>query len=306
MQNYLKYEYISITEVIQTDTNVFPAVCFCSNVNDKKLVSEFRFMNEVFKLPVKENEEFDSFEIKGITNHNCLRFNGFSRNQSLNLRKSSKSEIFENKVTGIITTFKLRGNNLFLYIDNNYLNVYKSSLDYQKYRKLRLKKGYSYEIMVTKSVVKKLGYPYNDCEVDTHETYRQINCIEACIYEKNAFNYNCSLSVGFYAKSELEDCRKMKTSDGIYKDQKEIIQAKCLNYCPKECETTSYSIDMLELKDQSNSQLKLRIFYSDFNYKLTSEYPKMTIFNLIGTIGGILGVFIGFQLLTLVELFENS
>ena len=49
---------------------------------------------------------------------------------------------------------------------------------------------------------------------------------------------------------------------------------------------------------------ELNVFYDNFEYILISQYPKITSDEILGTIGGLVGLFLGASLVSFGELFE--
>jgi len=55
--------------------------------------------------------------------------------------------------------------------------------------------------------------------------------------------------------------------------------------------------------DISNNNYKIYFYYQDLKYTLISEQPKVELFGFISKLGGILGLFIGFSFISLLDLF---
>ena len=54
----------------------------------------------------------------------------------------------------------------------------------------------------------------------------------------------------------------------------------------------------------ANSFIRLKIYYDTLNYDLTEEKPKMSVVDLLASIGGNLGLFLGVSIFSLCELLE--
>ena len=50
--------------------------------------------------------------------------------------------------------------------------------------------------------------------------------------------------------------------------------------------------------------IKVDIFYQELKYELVKEKPAVELGNLLGELGGSLGLFLGASLLTFVEIFD--
>ena len=82
----------------------------------------------------------------------------------------------------------------------------------------------------------------------------------------------------------------------------------CLVYCPLECDSLSYDISLCmeainDKNDTSNNNYKIYFYYQDLKYTLINEQPKVELFGFISNLGGILGLFIGFSFISLLDLF---
>jgi hypothetical protein len=88
---------------------------------------------------------------------------------------------------------------------------------------------------------------------------------------------------------------------------------KCLTLCPIECDSinykieqnsfqipTNYSINQLDL----NKYVNILINYQNNQYTLISQSPKMQLFDLISSVGGLISLFLGFSFLTLIEFID--
>lgn len=109
--------------------------------------------------------------------------------------------------------------------------------------------------------------------------------------------------------------------------------SKCLEECPVECDTVSYFIEMSSAHYPSDYYIKLlkangtrstkikfdaniseqtlkenilyvRIFYADLTYDTITQVAQITFDQLLGTIGGQLGLFIGISFLSIMEVVE--
>jgi hypothetical protein len=58
----------------------------------------------------------------------------------------------------------------------------------------------------------------------------------------------------------------------------------------------------INAKTVKDSMIRLNIFYDSLSYSMTEESPQWTITNLIATLGGNLGLFMGLGLLSLGEM----
>lgn len=96
-------------------------------------------------------------------------------------------------------------------------------------------------------------------------------------------------------------------------------------HCPIACEETYYDIRASTLEYPSTSAIrhavynnwtrqtqdsmkdnliKLYVFYNSFDYKVIEEIPDYPLGSLLADIGGLLGLFLGASILTVIEMFE--
>ena len=54
----------------------------------------------------------------------------------------------------------------------------------------------------------------------------------------------------------------------------------------------------------SKTFYSINVYYSDLKYLLIKQHPKIELFGLISNIGGILGLFLSFSFISLLEVFE--
>ena len=118
-----------------------------------------------------------------------------------------------------------------------------------------------------------------------------INCAKDTFFSKsNEYDNNCSQSCPLECNSyhfKYEQSSLSFPSD-FYTNhlQKNILKS-----------TRSIS----EVKD---SVAKVKIYYETLNYKLISEGEAITFTNLLSSVGGVLGLFLGMSWLSFIEIFE--
>ena len=105
------------------------------------------------------------------------------------------------------------------------------------------------------------------------------------------------------------------------------IADECLAQCPLECDYTTYDWSMstldypsvtffdsirnsskfyrnVSLEKYKESHLVLNVYYPSVEYKEIVEIPKTNFLDLIANLGGVLGIFLGFSIFSLVEFAE--
>jgi len=78
----------------------------------------------------------------------------------------------------------------------------------------------------------------------------------------------------------------------------------CEEQCPMECDSISYSLTIQSNYLDLGGYSYVYIYYPDFYYTSITEQSKTTFDNLIGNLGGLLGLFIGGSLISFFEIFE--
>jgi len=194
------------------------------------------------------------------------------------------------------------------------------------------------EVIIKKTVSKRLGYPYNNCikindinseklENDqiynyilkyTNYSYKQTDCFDYCI-GKQMLNYlNITNRIDNWVNVLTEFSNKSTELTNIYsKLIKGEITNICTPFCPLECDTISYdvSISSTKISPKYNEYLKsvnistdnlihLNVYYDNLEYTSIEQVSKMELQDLISNIGGNLGLFIGISFLSFAEIIE--
>lgn len=158
---FLKFEVSTHTKRIQVESNVFPAVAFCSDHIDitakDQIFTRAVFVNgttftnlsgEIFTEKALAYGNLDSFH--------CIRFNNHRTETSQENLISSQdiNNHFQFEISNK-TNFSM----LHLFLSDNYVNTVQWS---QYMTGFSFSKGY-YWIDVSKSIEHRLEYPFNDC-----------------------------------------------------------------------------------------------------------------------------------------------
>lgn len=162
-------------------------------------------------------------------------------------------------------------------------------------------------------------------------SYEQFNCLHRAYRRKVFTDCNCVVElsdVGVEAKmcftKEEQACRisieqslQISKFDGIFDDQ-----------CPLECNINELNMKLStvsfpsfqygnyllknninfkeskhthDLVDVRNSVVRVNFYFKKLGHEILEEKESMTLVNLLANMGGILGVFLGMSLLTLIE-----
>ena len=176
--------------------------------------------------------------------------------------------------------------------------------------------------------------------IRTYGVYSQKYCFLICYNDYIVLNCNCS-SVEFFRHDDsrgmtnIDDARCLNYKSGEFYSNDSLMNA-CYASCPQECNTTEYGLQVsfadyptefyaslvkaffvhhrdrypsrffnfgsrAELK---RSALAVNIYYRDTSFMLIEDSLAKTVEQLIADVGGLLGLWIGASLLSIVEVFE--
>ena len=102
------------------------------------------------------------------------------------------------------------------------------------------------------------------------------------------------------------------------------IDSECRALCPLECSSVKYDLTVSTLsypsvntynfyKDKLGNEsyeevksksIELNVYYSELGYTLITQTTKTSVIDLLSSIGGTLGLYIGISLLSFVEIVE--
>ena len=168
--------------------------------------------------------------------------------------------------------------------------------------------------------------------------YRQKYCYQYCYQQKVINTINCydpSLLNPFPSKT-VKPCSTLSEVSQMTAVKSEFqttgINSQCSSDCPLECSQvmydstvsiayypTNFYANWLMLQSNvlqkftnnvtsktliDDCMLKLNIYYNDLTYTSIKESASMTWDSLLGDVGGQLGLFLGFSILTFAELIE--
>ena len=150
-------------------------------------------------------------------------------------------------------------------------------------------------------VIRNVTYCSNDDEINC---YRKFNsffktadlnmlCDSACPQQCNTRKYILSTSMATYPTLGY-----LKTLQSIYNTQGLVTENDTTYFFPQNVSDT-------ELMEFARTGLiKLIINYDDLYYTSIDEFPKVTFESFIGTLGGQFGIFMGFSLLSFIEIID--
>lgn len=272
--DYTAYDVISQTKTHHFKNDTFPAITLCSYF-------EITITQCIFNSKSCQSE-FETFkDLRDGTTEQCYRFNSNGTYNGTGLHMKINFFQYPSKT--------------YIYITDKYVNNFRSQIP------TIFKPGSEYDVFFNKLVDIKLPQPYNPCLTMQDESYRQQNCIDSCIYNNLHSKLNCTIP-GFYMSPNLQMCSHPENASDIY-------EAQCLGECElKECKSISYEVALSsdELPNYSTffaSTVFLNFRFSS-NYLEISQVPKTTQADMLASLGGMLGVFLGSNLLSIVEILE--
>lgn len=281
--DYLEYDVISITRSLQVANATFPAITLCS-------LGALTFTGCFFEDSEECITQFEFFYVLDETStgtSNCYRFNSptspglngikFGTRLSVNVRVASIASL------------------IYFYAADNYVNSFDTQIP------VYANPGLKYDIFISRLVDIKLPEPYNPCLTMQDESYRQKNCIDSCIHKNLHSQLNCTMP-GFYMLPSLTLCSNPKAKKAIY-------EPACFGACKsKECKATKYEVAVYSSDLPQFSASTSKAIWLDFKYRLDSleitQIPKTTLADMLASLGGMLGIFLGSSLMSIVEILE--
>ena len=117
-----------------------------------------------------------------------------------------------------------------------------------------------------------------------------------------------------------------KCALNVYNEIAELQSAICTSLCPLECDNIQYSfttsssdfpgknlLDLVHMKHQNLSKKELterltsfRVYYQELKYTLTSQVFTINVYDMVTSIGGAFGLFIGGSILSILEIIYGS
>lgn len=164
--------------------------------------------------------------------------------------------------------------------------------------------------------------------------YRQRDCHQLCL--QKLINEACNCSMLIYLEfQDVQECNSLlaiRCALNVILTFSNLLYEKCAEYCPLECETLRYKISYTTAgypsdfgidnfrnmpvfrkydpnRTLTNQQIRetilsVNIYFDELEYSLIEHYPSQTLGDLISSIGGTLGLFLGISILSFVEMLE--
>jgi len=339
IKTYYEYQVVTNINVISEQTLPFPTVSFCMNSKIKPNISN---LNNVLLSCNFEQSTCNSsdFEIQYYPDKSfsmCLRFNSGKNffNESTTIRNIKR----KGPRLGFNVFFNTTNLNNLLFPESKIMaymnNASDMFLPLRAYNSIQSNGNFlirgSNLIKMEIDLIEKLSEPYNNCvKKDTTDfisdffqyfirnkmTYLQSDCFDLCNLEMIKNACNCTDRIGSQSEcfDNSLDCIEKRNSD--YESQKNQFSLQCTKSCPPECDFINYKTYVSYLGPINadwqkrfpgvlNEHLyQVGVYYEKLEYTLINQLEKMSTFDFASSVGGILGLFIGFSFITLVEIIE--
>lgn len=304
--DYLRHDVITQSKLIEPKSVMFPAITICipsPTINNHKLADMISTID--FKMrTLNVSKDIKSFENVGIYD-NCIRFNHEPEHARTIEGSGFHSHSFRVFFSNDFSTLVFKPSYFHVYITDNYIRSFRGLVP------IPVETTKQHHIAINKLVDVKLPEPYNQCGSNSSQRkYRQINCIDQCIQKSIFDKYNCTYINNNH--SEFKSNHRCLTDILIPKVRYKRLQSwesefedSCRVMCPIECTTVKYEMSLRTTNARKMLPF-IQIFFSDIKYVEMSQVPKMSVFNLISSVGGVMFLFVGLRALSCVELLEFS
>lgn len=316
VQDYYAFEVITNIETVPATVVPFPTVKFCS----------FDLKQFSYKSDCKFNGQSCSLENLIVTPDSCVAFNtGLTQ-------EFYSTTVFNSTQSGYHFGLTL-----------NLYNKGTRSIKFKIYHQTKEPSFKEFmfapasgetDYMISRELKNKLSDPYSQCQRDysfsTIGEYDKLNASNVPYFQSNCF-ITCRMF------KEMEFCNKSQKFEeifqyyytnnvyfhSIYEDvkwecwsenrdlandfdknfEKKGVNEICKDLCPIECNSVEYDVSSFFIKSGLNRTV-MNVYYKDLNYKLITEIPKTNLDSMIGTVGGLLGLFLGISYVSVFEILE--
>jgi hypothetical protein len=338
--DYLQYDTTTSIQTIYEQEPEFPTISLCNRLSKNfelnPTVLWFNNLNLIKEWKNHIAQYNDAYYGK------CYRFNSGLNwtNQSIEIKKSKKISAEEGLWLSFYSNTSLDFGELKIFIHNyteNPKNIYRKgsliSSGANNYFLVKRTLDQKLESPFNSCLKDINQFPFNKTIIDylnkTNRKYSQFECFNLCsnLYYNQTNPCNC-----FLASLDEEpyfSCGDNNSCLQIFNNNFNQIE-KCSQYCSLECDQYSYEINLVSNKivgtgkihqfdndyvysflpdfqtyeNVSKTYYLVNVYYEDLKYTLISQQPKIELFGLISNLGGILGLFIGFSFISLLEIIE--
>ena len=164
----------------------------------------------------------------------------------------------------------------------------------------------------------------------TNNSYYKLECDRLCRNLKNKEESRCNCIESIDSSSDCSNSKNVTIKacyDKFLSDfQNSNVIKICSQYCPLECDSISYSIStnseqfpftgsfsnltsfeyqkFLSYEEVQKYYVSIRAYFPELKYTLIKQQPKVEVVDLVSSVGGTLGLFLGISFLSFVEIIE--
>ena len=333
---FLRFETVNIIDVFYEKTSEFPTVSFC---DPNQSLDNVTFLKLKFNYNNHLNTSYLSTFYEPFYNR-CYRFNQGVNNPVLNSTNSGPNYGLQ---MDLKVNSDRDYNELIIFIHNQTFNtstinnrgyritsgnIY--SFELEKIFDEKLGSPYNAclknvsEFNLNTTII-------NIILNELKSVYTHRECFRLCrnLMVREKSTCGCMQTIYNTAScqsdnSTIKECYEKYNAD-FYKENS---YETCSNYCPIDCYSSFLEVKslssslpetgriisspkMLNYSDQfqtysevKKSFFSISIYFSDLKYTTITEQPKTEIINLVSSIGGYLGLFLGASFLSFIEFFE--
>ncbi len=333
--SYLKFDTVTIIDVFYEKTSEFPSVSFCdpnqslNNVTFLKLKFNYNYLNNSYLTPFQEPFYNNCYSFNQVLNNSVYFSTNSGPNYGLQMDLKVNSVSDYNELIIFIHNRSLNTST----INNRGFRIMSGSMYLFEIEKVFNEKLPSPFNSCLNNVS---NFDLNKTIVDTitnelKSIYTHRECLRLCrnlmVIERS--KCGCMQTILNTASCQnanetIKECFEKYNAD-FYKENN---SETCSQYCPIECyssflEVKSLSLNLPETGNiisstkafnysnhfQTYSEVKrsffsISIYFNELKYTTITEQPKTEIINLVSSIGGYLGLFLGASFLSFMEFFE--
>jgi len=339
--DYLQYDTTTSIQTIYEQQPEFPTISICSRIdsNFEIKILDFWLNNENLINEWKNHIE----QYNDAHYGKCYRFNSGLNwtNQSIEIKKSKRIGSDEGLWLTLYANTHLVFSELKILFHNyteNPKNIFRKgsfiSSGTNNFFQIKRTLDQKLESPFNECLKDINQFAFDKTIIDylnrTNRKYSQFECLNLCYN----LHYNQTNPCDCYLRDLDETpyfvCGNNNTCWEKFNQNFKQTE-KCSHLCPLECDQYSYETFLTPHKitgtgkidefyddyyysflpefqtyeNVSKSYYLINAYYEDSKYTLISQQPKIELFGLISNLGGILGLFIGFSFISLLEIIET-
>ena len=152
---------------------------------------------------------------------------------------------------------------------------------------------------------------FEKTKLRSNYSYTQRDCLNVCAQLFILAECNCTMaSLDFSSNTTCTSPSDSVCAMSFYRlnfTTGNFIKENCMSRCPLECSRSVLTATMSLYKTSSttsNDIAEVVVYYDRLAYTVVNEVPKITLENLIGSIGGNMHIFLGMSTMSIVELMD--